>query len=294
MRKNISKIVCFLLLFISFKSFAQDQYSESNGVKIRYITKGSGTPVVLIHGMTMNIESCWSAPIEGGNLIERLSKNHLVVALDCRGHGKSDKPHDSSQYGQLMVRDVVNLLNHLNISKAHVVGFSMGSIIAGNLQLNYPDRVISTVLGGAMVATKKRNEEMGIVSAMKNTESDITNGKGMYSMIMWLDLPINNKPPISDQQALGIGRFLMQGNDSIAIISVLKAFDQFNVKEKKLKKNKIPTLIIIGTQDHSIIDARQNIKLFKNGRLKEISGKEHAGILSSKEYYNAVEEFINQ
>lgn len=294
MRKNISIIVCFLLLFTSFKSFAQDQYFESKGVKIRYITKGSGVPVLLIHGMTMNIESCWSAPAEGGNLIERLSKNHLVVALDCRGHGKSDKPHDSSQYGQLMVKDVVNLLNHLNISKAHVIGFSMGSIIAGNLQLNYPDRVISTVLSGAMVQTKKMNEEMGIQSAMRNTASDIANGKGMYSMIKWLDLPADNNPPVSDQQALAIGKFLIQGNDSLAIISILKAFDQFNVKEKKLKKNKIPTLIIIGTRDHSVIDARQNKKLFKNARLKEISGKEHAGILSSKEYYSAIEEFINQ
>ena len=52
--------------------------------------------------------------------------------------------------------------------------------------------------------------------------------------------------------------------------------------------------MIIGTQDHSIIAARQNMQHFKNARLKEIFGKEHAGILSSKEYYNTVEEFINQ
>jgi pimeloyl-ACP methyl ester carboxylesterase len=113
-------------------------------------------------------------------------------------------------------------------------------------------------------------------------------------MIKWLDLPQDNQVAISDKQALVIGEFLMQGNDAVALVSVLKAFDQFNVKEEQLTQNKIPTLIIIGTQDNSIIAARQHIEHFKNARLKEILGKEHAGILGSKEYYNAVEEFINQ
>lgn len=293
MRKNILIIVCFILSSFC-ELFAQDQFFESNGVKIRYITKGSGVPVVLIHGMTQNIENCWAVPIEGGNLIESLSKNHQVIALDCRGHGKSDKPHDSAQYGTRMVKDVVNLLDYLHIDKAYFIGFSMGAIIAGNLQLDYPDRVLSTVLSGALVATKKVNQQSGVQYAMKTTASDITAGRGMYSMIKWLDLPQDNKTAISDKQALDIGKFLIQSNDSVAIVSVLKAFDQFDVKEKQLKRNKIPTLVIIGTQDHSIIAARQHMQHFKNARLKEIFGKEHAGILSSKEYYNAVEEFINQ
>lgn len=293
MKKHILIIVCFLLSSFC-ELFAQDQFFESNGVKIRYITKGSGVPVVLIHGMTQNVENCWYVPVEGGNLIERLSKNHQVIALDCRGHGKSDKPHDSAQYGTQMVKDVVNLLDYLHIDKAHFIGFSMGAIIAGNLQLDYPDRVLSTVLSGALVATKKVNQQSGIQYAMKTTALDITAGRGLFSMIKWLDLPQDNKAAISDKQALGIGKFLIQGNDSLAIVSVLKAFNQFDVKEKQLKRNKIPTLVIIGTQDHSIIAARQNMQHFKNARLKEIFGKEHAGILSSKEYYNTVEEFINQ
>jgi pimeloyl-ACP methyl ester carboxylesterase len=294
MRKNIVTILFFLFFSSSFQLFAQDQFFESNGVKIRYITKGSGVPVVLIHGMTQNIENCWAGPAEGGNLIERLSKNHQVIALDCRGHGKSDKPHDSTQYGILMVKDVVNLLDYLHINKAHIIGFSMGAIIAGNLQLNYPDRVLSTVLSSALIDTKKGNEESGVQYAMKSTALDIDNGRGMYSMIKWLDLPQDNHPAISDEQALGIGRFLIQNNDPVAIVSVLKAFDEFDVKEKQLEQNKIPTLVIVGTQDHSIIAARQHIQHFKSARLKEIPGKEHAGILDSKEYYNAVEEFINE
>lgn len=294
MRKIIVSIVSFVLFFSSFQLLAQDQFLVSNGIKIRYIIKGSGVPVVLIHGMTQNIENCWNAPIKGGNLIERLSRNHMVIALDCRGHGKSDKPHDSAQYGKLMVKDVVNLLDYLHINKAHIIGFSMGAIIAGNLQLIYPDRVLSTVLSSALIDTKKGNEESGVQEAMKNTALDINNGRGMYSMIKWLDLPKDNHSAISDEQALGIGRFLMQGNDSVAIVSVLKAFGQFDVNKKQLERNNIPTLVIMGTQDHSIIAAREHIQQFQNARLKEVLGRDHAGILSSEEYYDLVEKFINQ
>lgn len=292
MKKNILILIC-LLLSTWCELVAQDQFFESNGVKIRYITKGSGDPVVLIHGMTQTIESCWYAVAEDINLIEKLSKNHQVIALDCRGHGKSEKPHDSAQYGKWMVKDVVNLLDYLHIDKAHFIGFSMGAIIAGNLQLTYPDRVLSTVLSGALVATKKENEQSGISNAMKNTVSDITAARGMYSMVKWLDLP-QNKKTISDEQALAIGKYLLQDNDSLAIIAVLKAFNQFDVKEEQLKQNKIPTLVIIGTQDHSILAAKNQIQNFTNARLKEISGKDHAGILSTKEYYNAIEKFINE
>lgn len=294
MRKNVTTIVFFLFLSSFCQLLAQDQFFISGGYKIRYVTRGTGIPVILIHGMTQNIESCWMLPIEGGNLIERLSKNHQVIALDCRGHGKSDKPHDSAQYGMLMVKDVVNLLNYLHISKAHIVGFSMGAIIAGNFQLNYPDRVLSTVLSSALVDTKKENEEWGVQDAMKRTALDISNGRGLYSMIKWLELPQKNHPAMRDEQALGIGRFLMQNNDSVAIISVLKAFEQFDVNEKRLEGNKISTLVLMGTLDHSILAARRNIKHFKNARLKEISEKDHAGVLSSREYYNSVETFINQ
>jgi pimeloyl-ACP methyl ester carboxylesterase len=193
-----------------------------------------------------------------------------------------------------MVKDVVNLLDHLHIDKAHIIGFSMGSIIAGNLQLYYPERVFSTVLSGALVATKKENKKSGIQSAMNNSSLDIAAGHGLYSMIKWLDMPQDSKPTISDQEALAIGKFLIQSNDSVAIVSVLKSFDQFDVNQNNLKRNNIPTLVIIGTEDHSIIAARQNIQRFKNAKLKELRGKDHPGILGSQEYYAAVEQFINQ
>ena len=67
-----------------------DQFFRSNGVKIRYIVVGKGEPVILVHGFAGNLD-VW------GSLIADLSKDHEAIALDCRGHGKSDKPHEPKQ-----------------------------------------------------------------------------------------------------------------------------------------------------------------------------------------------------
>src|SRR5947209_4722078 len=87
-----------------------DQFFDSNGVRIHYVVAGQGEPVVLIHG--------WSADAAmWGGLMADLSRDHRVIALDCRGHGKSGKPHDPAMYGIEMAEDVVRLLDHLGIRK---------------------------------------------------------------------------------------------------------------------------------------------------------------------------------
>src|SRR2546423_10416220 len=119
---------CFLLAAPSSLR-AEDHFFDSNGVKIHYIVEGKGEPVVLIHGFTADIDKNWRTGFaigpdnqrRGPMIIEALSRNYRVIALDNRGHGKSDKPHDVKQYGNEMVEDVVRLLDHLKIGKAHVV-----------------------------------------------------------------------------------------------------------------------------------------------------------------------------
>src|SRR5881397_2402529 len=101
-------------------ALAQDQFFDSNGVKIRYTVEGQGEPVLLIHGFTADIEKQWGQP----GVLKALAKDHRVIALDNRGHGKSGKPHDAKMYGKEMVEDAVRLLDHLKIAKAHVVGYS--------------------------------------------------------------------------------------------------------------------------------------------------------------------------
>ncbi len=133
-----------MLVAIGCAMFTQaqsaDSVFDSNGVKIRYVTEGKGEAVVLIHGWMSDVKM-WGpklTPFEGFKLI----------ALDCRGHGQSEKPHDLTKYGAEMAADVVRLLDHLKIKKAHLIGYSMGSFIAGKVAAKHPDRVLSIIYGG--------------------------------------------------------------------------------------------------------------------------------------------------
>jgi pimeloyl-ACP methyl ester carboxylesterase len=124
---------------------AQDQFFESNGVRIHYREEGAGEPIVLIHGLGNSLESAW---IETG-VISAFAKDHRVIAFDSRGHGKSGKPSEPAAYGLEMPRDVVRLLDHLKVRRAHVVGFSQGAAIVGKLLTISSERVITASFVGA-------------------------------------------------------------------------------------------------------------------------------------------------
>jgi pimeloyl-ACP methyl ester carboxylesterase len=100
--------------------------------------------VVLIHGLGASTFTNWQLP----GIMPALAKDHRVIALDLPGHGSSDKPDKAEAYGPQMAEDVVLLLDHLNIKKAHIVGYSLGGMITVKLLTLHPDRVLSAVVGG--------------------------------------------------------------------------------------------------------------------------------------------------
>jgi pimeloyl-ACP methyl ester carboxylesterase len=124
---------------------AESQFFDAKGVKIHFLIEGTGEPVVLIHGLDSSARVNWQMP----GTIDALAKDHQVIAIDLPGYGESDKPADPAAYGEQWVDDVILLLNHLNIRKAHIVGYSMGGMVALKLIAEHPERVISGTLGGA-------------------------------------------------------------------------------------------------------------------------------------------------
>ena len=117
---------------------------DSQGVKIKYTVEGEGAPVVLIHGAFSSADMNWRLP----GTIKALAAHYQVIALDVRGHGDSDKPDKEDAYGAEMAEDVIRLLDHLKVEKAHIVGYSMGGMIAMKVTTAHPDRVSSLTLGG--------------------------------------------------------------------------------------------------------------------------------------------------
>jgi pimeloyl-ACP methyl ester carboxylesterase len=134
---------------------------DAKGVKIRYVEQGTGEPVVLIHGLAATAYLNWQIP----GIFAALAKDHRVIALDLPGHGGSDKPEKPEVYGAQMAEDVVLLMDHLDIKKAHVVGYSLGGMITVKLLTLHPDRVLSATVGG-MGWVKDSGRNMGLREGM--------------------------------------------------------------------------------------------------------------------------------
>ena len=115
-----------------------------NGVRIHYLVQGSGSPVVLIHGWYSSAQLNWVDP----GTMAVLARHHMVIALDLPGYGRSDRPDGPDAYGEQWIEDINHLLDHLAVPKAHIVGYSLGGMIALKFVVKYPQRVVSGALGG--------------------------------------------------------------------------------------------------------------------------------------------------
>src|SRR5262245_63276297 len=119
---------------------------QSDGVRIAYWDEGEGNPILLIHGFASNVATNWIDPGWGRTLTE---SGRRVIAFDNRGHGQSEKLYDPERYGApTMAEDARRLLDHLNIERADVMGYSMGARISAFLVLNHTERVRSVILAG--------------------------------------------------------------------------------------------------------------------------------------------------
>lgn len=122
-------------------------FAASDGVKIHFLELGQGSPVVLIHGYTGSAEGNWFS----NGVAQALAHKHRIIAIDCRGHGKSEKPHDPLKYGPQMAKDVLELMDHLHLETAHIHGYSMGGFIVTQLLAMAPARFRTASYGGSGV-----------------------------------------------------------------------------------------------------------------------------------------------
>lgn len=98
--------------------------------------------MVLVHGYSDNAERMWFRT----GIAPALAKTHRIVALDNRNHGQSDKPQAG---GTGRAQDIVELMDHLKIGRAHIHGYSMGGGLTGQLLAMIPRRFITAGFGGS-------------------------------------------------------------------------------------------------------------------------------------------------
>jgi pimeloyl-ACP methyl ester carboxylesterase len=129
-------------------------YADVNGLHMYYERHGeAGTPLVLLHGGMMTIELNFAA------LIPTLAQRHQVIAVELQGHGRT-ADLDRAITPAALADDVVALLDHLGIDRAHVLGHSMGAAVALELAVSHPDRVLAVVPISASVRPDGMHEDL--------------------------------------------------------------------------------------------------------------------------------------
>jgi pimeloyl-ACP methyl ester carboxylesterase len=115
-----------------------EKYITVDGMKIRYLVRGAGSPVLLLHGYAHFLET-WDFNLRP------LSEHYQVYAVDLPGHGLSDKPEVAYNLS-FFTRFVINFMQALGIEHASLIGHSIGGLISLNVVINFPEKVDRLVL----------------------------------------------------------------------------------------------------------------------------------------------------
>src|SRR6185503_7519646 len=252
------------LMMCSAAVLAQDRYFESAGARLRYVERGSGAPVVLVHGFTANIERAW---IDTGVLPD-LARDYRVIALDLRGHGNSDKPHDASAY-EPMATDVIALLDHLGIERAHLVGYSLGGIIAAKLLTTHPQRFRSAVLGAAAHRrSRSERSDREADAAAREIEG------GIYRALVVSTAPTDEPPP-TEQFVRSRSDAILAFNDRFAHAALMRSRRALLVTDEEVSRIKVPTLAVVGAVDPALPRIKAMQAVWPGLELEVVPGAAH-------------------
>lgn len=257
-------------------------FAKVNDVQLYYELHGAeGKPVVLfLHGLGSSVRD-WELQIPA------FASDYRVLAVDMRGHGRSDKPQGPySMPG--FVRDVIGLLDQLHIDKAHVVGLSMGGMIAFQMAVDHPERIQSMVIvnsGPAVVAHTIKDRfnvwmRFFIVRVMGMKKMGETLAPRLF-----VD---------ADQEALRqtfISRWAE--NDARAYLDAMRAIVGWTV-EDKINQIKVPTLILSSDQDYTPVSVKEAyLAKMPKAALQVLPNAHHAVSSERPEAFNeAVRQFV--
>lgn len=252
-----------LLVILSQTAISQSNKFESfDGVQIAYTDEGSGEAILLLHGF-INSRKSWDKTALKKGL---LNAGYRVIIPDLRGNGDSDNPQSEKAYkDNAEVKDVLLLMNHLNIEKYKAVGYSRGSIVLAKL-LTKDESIEKAVLGGMGIDFTNADWDRRIMfaKAFDGEVNEITKGAVDYAKSINADLR---------------SLHLQQKFQPVTSID-------------DLNKIKIDVLVICGDQDSDNGNAEELSKTFKNGSLKRVPG-DHNGTYKTEGFSLSVLQFLD-
>ena len=242
---------------------------NSDGVEIAYAQVGEGDPILLIHGFASSAQINWR---DTGWVKTLTGAGYRVITIDNRGHGASDKLYDPAQYtATLMAEDARRLLDHLEIERAHVMGYSMGARITGVLTLDHPGRVRDAVFGG--LASR-------MITGFDN------------SAVIAAGLEAASVSEVTDPAARAFRIFAdMTRSDRMALAACMKS-SRMKLNPEALAKIAVPVLIVAGDQDDTAGDIDTLIKVIPGSRGVSLPGRNHMNAVGDRGYKEAVLGFL--
>ena len=274
-----------LFLFLG-PAAAQDRYFDAGGVRIRYVDMGSGPAVVLVHGFTGDIERSW---INTG-VLENLSTDHRVLALDLRGHGHSGKPHDPRAYDEIGL-DVIRLLDHTGVKRAHVVGYSLGGIIIAKLLTTHPERFTSALIGGAAYRrSRSARADQANEAAAREVEA------GIYRALI-VSTAAADEPPPGEEAIRARSREIAGSNDVHAHAALMRARRALLVSDAEIAAVRVPTLALVGGADPALLRVQAMREFWPDLHVQVVPGATHPtvherGLPRRPEFVQAIRRWI--
>ncbi len=249
----------------------------SDGVAIAYLdfmplVADKNEPIILIHGFASTHAVNWLFTQWVKTLTE---DGRRVVLLDNRGHGRSQKLYDPAAYNlDAMAEDVARLMDHLDIKRADIMGYSLGARIAAVFTLIHPDRARSLTLGGVGSSlTTPHMLPRGLAEAME----------------------IERIEDIEDP-GLKIFRGFAEStrSDLKALAACARGAAGQGVAPAALSRIEAPVLVCVGTRDDVAGDPHPLAKLFKDVHIVDIPGRDHNRAVGDRVFKQAVLDFLAQ
>lgn len=257
-------------------------FAKVNDVQLYYELHGDeGKPVMLLlHGLGSSVRD-WELqiPVFAGE--------YRVLAVDMRGHGQSDKP--KAPYSMPgFVRDVISLLDQLHIDKAHVVGLSMGGMIAFQMAVDCPERIQSLVIANSGPAVVAHNIKDRINVWMRFF---IVRALGMKKMGETLAPRLFVDESQNELRETFISRWAE--NDPNAYLNAMRAIVGWTV-EDKIGQIKVPTLILTSDQDYTPVSVKEAYCAKIPGASLQVLPNAHHAVTSERPaiFNEAVRQFV--
>ena len=240
-------------------------------VEIAYLDEGEGEPILLVHGFASSKNVNWVYP----TWVSELRKGgRRVIALDNRGHGDSEKLYDPAQYSiPMMAGDVVALMDHLDIPRADVMGYSLGGRLTAWLGAHQPERLRSAILGGIGIGL-------------------IDGGGPGENVAVALEAPALDD--VTDPVGRTFRAFADQTrSDHKALAACLRGSRTLMTRDEA-RSISVPVLIAVGTHDRVAGSAPALAALIPGARALEIPGRDHMPAVGDRVFKTAVLEFLAQ